>query len=430
MINGNFKGKEVFILGSYGYLLALALILIFTKVFGLATAKVHLPQVVGALLAGIILGPSCIGILHESDFLSKTAEIGVIMLMFLAGIDTDISELKRTGPAALLIAVLGVFVPIIGCGAVYYFFFVDSFTYLNVIKTAFVGIVFAATSVSITVETLNEMGKLKSKVGSTLISAAIIDDIIGIVVLSIVTALGDTTGSVKPGVVALKIIAFFVFTVIVGIIVYKLFKKVITVNHEKSRRVAIWALAFCFIMSFCAEHFFGVADITGAYFAGVILCNLTKSRQFVAKKITAASYLLFSPVFFANIGLKTDISAISSSIILFAIVLCVMAIVTKIIGCGFGAKICGMNKHDSLAVGVGMAARGEVALMVAQKGIESGNIDPEIFPAIVLCVVVACLLTPVLLKAAVSRCDKHSGSDGGSTGAEAQPTVQTAAANT
>ena len=251
-------------------------------------------------------------------------------------------------------------------------------------------------------------GKIKSKIGSTLISAAIIDDIIGIIVLSIVTAVGDTTGTVKPGIVILKIIAFFVFTLIVGVIVYTLFKKVITVNHEKSRRVAIWALSFCLIMSFCAEHFFGVADITGAYFAGVILCNLTKSRSFVAKKITAASYLLFSPVFFANIGLKTDLSAINTNIIVFAVILCIMSIATKIIGCGLGAKICGMNKHDSLAVGIGMAARGEVALMVAQKGIESGNIDSEIFPAIVLCVVVACLLTPVLLKAAIIRGDKHS----------------------
>lgn len=390
---------------SYQFLFSLAVILLFTKIFGLVTAKVHLPQVVGALIAGVLLGPSGFGILHESDFLLKTSEIGVIMLMFIAGIDTDINELKRTGPAACLIALLGVIVPIIGCGGVYFLFFEDSFTYTNIIKASFVGIVFAATSVSITVETLNEMGKLKTKVGATLLSAAIIDDIIGIIVLSVVSALGDS--SINPAIVTLKILGFFVFTAVVGFTVYRIFKRV-SVNHEKSRRIAIWALAFCFLMSYCAEKFFGVADITGSYFAGVILCNLTDSRQYVAKKVTAASYLVFSPVFFAGIGLRTSLDGINAEILFFAVVLAVMAVITKIIGCGLAAKICGMSGSESLSVGVGMVARGEVALMVAQKGISSGNIEQSVFPAIVLCVVVAALLTPVLLKLVITKNDKHS----------------------
>ena len=387
-------------MGAYSYLLALALILLVTKTFGLMTARVHLPQVVGALLAGILLGPSGIGLLEESDFLLKTSEIGVIMLMFIAGIDTDLNELKHTGPTALLIAVLGVFVPILGCGGIYYLFYVHTASASGIIKAAFVGVVFAATSVSITVETLTEMGKIKSHVGATLLSAAIIDDIIGIVVLSVLSAMSDPT--VKPLMVTGKIIGFFAFTLLIGFAVYHLFKRV-TLHHEKSRRVAIWALAFCFLMSFCAERFFGVADITGAYFAGVILCNLTKSRQFVAKKITAASYLVFSPVFFAGIGLKTDLSGLNPHLVLFAVVLAVMAILTKVIGCGFGARICKMPNREALVVGVGMVARGEVALMVAQKGIDSGNIDPAVFPAIVLCVVIAALITPVLLKVTVPR---------------------------
>ena len=205
----------------------------------------------------------------------------------------------------------------------------------------------------------------------------------------------------------LKILGFFVFTLVVGFLVYKLFKR-ITINHEKSRRVAVWALAFCFIMSYCAEKLFGVADITGAYFAGVILCNLTGSRKYVAKKVTAASYLVFSPVFFAGIGLKTNLSGLNGSIILFALVLAVMAVITKIVGCGAAAKVCGMSGRDSLTVGIGMVARGEVALMVAQKGIDTGNISADIFPAIVLCVVVAALITPVLLKLVISGSNKKS----------------------
>ena len=151
-------------------------------------------------------------------------------------------------------------------------------------------------------------------------------------------------------------------------------------------------------MAFAAEKLFGVADITGAFFAGVILCNLTDMKQFVAKKITVASYLIFSPVFFAGIGLKTNLHGLDLSILFFAIALILAAILSKIIGCGLAARICRMNNADSLRVGVGMVARGEVALMVAQKGIIAGYIDEKILPAIVLCVVVAALMTPVLLK--------------------------------
>ncbi len=379
----------------YTFLLALALILLFTKLFGLMTAKVHLPQVVGALIAGILLGPSCFGILEESTFLTNTAEIGVIMLMFIAGIDTDINELKNTGPVAFLIALLGVFVPIITCGGIYLIFFAKDFAFLTLMKAAFLGVVFAATSVSITVETLNEMGKLKTKVGATLLSAAIIDDIIGIIVLSVLTGVGDT--SVKPALVIIKILLFFVFTFAVGFIVYKAFRKT-SYEVANKRRVSVWALAFCFIMAFCAEKLFGVADITGAYFSGVILCNLTNVKKAVAKKVTVASYLLFSPVFFAGIGLKTDIQGLTPSILLFAVVLILGAVLSKIVGCGFAAKICKMSYSESLKIGVGMVARGEVALMVAQKGITAGFIDQKILPAIVLCVVFAALSTPIMLK--------------------------------
>lgn len=379
----------------YHFLLFLALILIFTKLFGVITAKVHLPQVVGALIAGVILGPSVLGFIDQNDFLIKISEIGVIMLMFLAGIDTDLEELKHTGPAACLIAAMGVAVPILMCGGAYLLFFAEKYDFNTMMKAAFMGVVFAATSVSITVETLNEMGKLKSKVGTALLSAAIIDDIIGIVVLSILTGLDGSDES--PLKVVIKILLFFVFTGVVGFVVYKLFKR-LSINHSHHRRIAIWALAFCLLMAFCAEKFFGVADITGAYFAGVILCNLTDMRPYVAKKINVASYLFFSPVFFASIGLKTNLREITADVLFFSLVLIVTAVSAKIIGCGAAARLCRMNGKDSLRVGVGMVARGEVALMVAQKGLSAGYIDEKLLPAIVLTVVVCALVTPVLLK--------------------------------
>ena len=391
----------------YGYLLFLAIILLSTKILGIATKKIHLPQVVGALLAGIILGPSCLGLIEITDFIKKTAEIGVIMLMFTAGIDTDMKDLKETGGKAFVIACFGVAVPLLFCGALYFFFFERSADFMGVLKAAFVGMVFAATSVGITVETLNELGKLKTKTGATLLSAAIIDDILGIVLLSVLTGLsgrGEAGAEGGAGVllVAAKILLFFVFVFVVGFVTKKIFER-ISEKHYQSRRIAIWALAFCLVMSFCAEVFFGVADITGAFFAGLILCNLTKSRQYVAKKVTVTSYMLFTPVFFASVGMRTDLKTMNFGILLFALLLIVLTILSKIIGCGLGARLCGSKKHEALVIGIGMVARSEVALMVAQKGIDAGMIDPKMLPAIILSVICSALVTPILLKAAVSK---------------------------
>ncbi len=385
---------------SYTFLLLLALILISTKVFGLLTEKIHMPQVVGALLAGIILGPSGFGVLNSTDFLVKTAEIGVIMVMFLAGIDTDLQEMKKTGFQACVVATIGVIVPLILCGGTYYFFFADSFTIQNVLKSSFVGLVFAATSVGITVETLNELGKLKTRVGTTLLAAALIDDILGIIALSVLT--GFCSGEGNPGLVLLKIALFFVFTLVVGFLMMHLFRY-ISKEHWHSRRVAIWALAFCLLMSYCAEEIFGVADITGAFFAGLILCNVTKSRKFVAKKMVVTSYMLFTPVFFASIGMRTNLRTMNPHIMAFALVLFVTAVISKIIGCGGAGKMTKMSSHEALICGIGMVSRSEVSLMVAQKGIDAGMIDPAILPAIVLSIICTALVTPILLKLAISH---------------------------
>ena len=385
---------------SYTFLLLLAIILLSTKVLGLATEKIQLPQVLGALLAGIILGPSGFGVLQSTDFLVKTAEIGVIMLMFTAGIDTDMKELKATGLHAFIIALLGVIAPMILCGGVYLMFFAEQATTMNILKAAFMGAVFAATSVSITVETLNEMGKLKTRTGTILLSAALIDDILGIIVLSFLS--GFSTGESNPLEVLVHIVLFFVFVLVVGLVVRKLFGY-IAEEHWHSRRVAIWALAFCLLMAYVAEEWFGVADITGAYFAGLILCNVTRARMFVAIKFTVTSYMAFTPVFFANIGMMTNMRNMTSSLLLFALLLILAAVVSKIIGCGLGALVCGMPRHQALVVGIGMVSRSEVALMVAQKGMDAGLIPEQALPAIVLSIIASALLTPVLLKLAISR---------------------------
>ena len=248
---------------SYEFLLILAVILLSTKVFGLISERVHMPQVVGALLAGVVLGPSVLGLVEETDFLLKTSEIGVILLMFMAGLDTDLEELKKTGLASFVIALIGVVVPLIAGTGLYLVFFPDAGEPLHMLKALFIGVVLTATSVSITVETLREMGRLKGKVGTAILGAAIIDDIMGIIVLTLVSAMTDPT--VQPIAVLGRIVAFFILVVIVGFVMYRLFRA-ITNEWSNHRRIAIYALSFCLILSFVAEHYFGIADITGAYF--------------------------------------------------------------------------------------------------------------------------------------------------------------------
>lgn len=384
---------------SYDFLLFVTIILLSTKIFSLLSQKVNMPQVVGALLVGVLLGPSCLNILHETDFLTKSAEIGVIFLMFLAGLDTDFDDLKATGKSALIIAFVGVLIPL-GSGFLTYFLFFhgerpDTMIFL---ESAFVGIVLTATSVSITVETLREMGKLKGKMGTSILGAAIIDDILGIIALTVITSF--TVPGVEIMLVLLKIFLFFVFIAVCGFFVFRLFRKLEIVYGTK-RRVAIYAVVFCLLLSYISEVYFGVADITGAYFAGLILCNVTETKSYIASKINITSYMFFTPIFFASIGIKTVITGMSQELILFTLALLIVAILSKIVGCSLGAKICGFSNMDSLAIGVGMISRGEVALIVAQKGEQAGLISSTLFPAIVLVVIVTTLITPILLKAVV-----------------------------
>lgn len=383
---------------SYSFLLFLAIIMISTKILGLFTRKIHMPAVVGALVAGVILGPSCLNLITLTGdtgvFLEQMAELGVILLMFNAGLETDLSELKKNGVASFVTALIGVIVPLIGGFLGYAFFFHTDFSdYDEVLKAVFVGVVLTATSVSITVETLREMGKLKGKVGTTILGAAVIDDIIGIIVLTIVTSLKDT--SVSPITVVLKIVLYFVFIAVLIFVLTKL--KVFVEEQDEKRRTAIICVALCFILSYISEEYFGIADITGAYFAGLMLCTM-KVGPYVARRCEIPSYLIFSPVFFASVGLKVTLGGMDASIWIFAIILLVIAILSKVVGCGLGAKICGCTGKEAFQIGIGMISRGEVALIVAQKGYASGMLDDVLFAPIVLVVIVTTLITPILLK--------------------------------
>ena len=385
---------------SYKYLLDIALILLSTKILGLITRRFNLPQVVGALLAGVILGPSVLNILKETDFLSMLAELGVIVLMFTAGLESYIKKLKSVVKSAFVVATMGVIIPLIGGTIVAYIFNDGSLPNVSeFLQNVFVGAVLTATSVSITVETLRELGKMSERSANVILGAAIIDDILGILVLTIITSMVDN--SVKIGLVLLKILGFLVFAAIIGYLVYLIFGKWISMHNVDKRRFVIGAFVICLLMAFSAEEFFGVADITGAFVAGVVLSQ-NKETAYISRRFDIISYMLLSPIFFASIGIEMEIPSINTEIISMTIVLVLVAMLSKVIGCGLGAKICRYNKNEIIQIGTGMMARGEVALIIANKGLKMGVMNMYFLPAIIIMVVICAITTPIILKNAYS----------------------------
>lgn len=373
----------------------LAIILISAKLCGLAAAKLKAPQVVGEIVAGLIIGPGILGLVRQTELISGMAEIGVVLLMFFAGLQTSLKDLMRTGWKALLIACFGVFVPLAGGYLLYscYYGFAPSGTG-QFYSALFTGVIMTATSVSITVASLQELGYLKSETGTTIMSAAIIDDVIGIIVLTFVVGMKDPDS--KPTSVIISTVLFFAAAVVFGIIIYKIFQ-ILDKKYPHTRRIPILGFVLAFAMAYMAERFFGIADITGAYVAGIVLCSIDDS-EYIARKVDINSYMLFAPVFFASIGLKTSIDDMTPALLIFCTLFVAVALITKVIGCGVISRILGFSTVDSLKIGVGMMTRGEVALIVAQKGLQVQMIESKYFSAVILLILVSSVVTPILLK--------------------------------
>jgi sodium/hydrogen exchanger family protein len=405
-----------------------AVILLATKLLGIMTRKLGLPQVVGMIIAGLLIGPAIFeklnfgnfnGIINptdiEMDVLNSFAQIGVIFILFSSGLETDIKELKKSGAAATAIASLGVIVPV-ALGTVGALLFMGwpgrAVTHEIMMNALFVGCILSATSVGITVETLRELGKLNTHVGTTVLSAAIIDDVLGIIALSIITGIN---GGGNIGITLLKAAGFFIFAIGIGLIIRISFRWLVN-KYPHKRRTGIFALVICFLYAFCSERFFGIASITGAYMAGLMLSGLDDT-SYVDRKVVVSGYMIFTPIFFAYIGISADFSHFQLSGLVFALVFVLLGIIGKIVGCSGIARIFKYNKRESLIIGCGMIARGEVALAVYSAGqsliyYENGNlsgIDPLV-PTILL-IVLSSILCPILLKLAFKN-HTHKPSDG------------------
>ncbi|MBR5682150.1 MAG: cation:proton antiporter [Ruminococcus sp.] len=388
---------------TYKVLKDLALIFIFAKAAGLLARKCKAPMVVGEIIAGLVIGPCLtLNLVQPTEFISQMAEIGVILIMFSAGLETNLQELKKSGFAAFLIACVGVFVPLVGGSLLYMCVYgFSGFGTDEFFKAVFIGCIMTATSVGITVEVLKEMGKLTSRVGQTILSAAIIDDVIGIIVLTFVLGFKDPDSNTL--LVTGKIFLFLVLSVVLGFVIYKLFK-LYDDRHTHTRRIPIIAITLCFLMAYVAEKYFGIADITGAYIAGIILCNV-RDAEYIDRRVNINGYMFFAPVFFVSIGLKTDFSNIDSSMIVFSIGFVIVAMLSKIIGCGLASKCFRYSWVDCLKIGAGMMTRGEVALIITNKGLGLGIIDSSYFTAVILLIIVSSIVTPIVLKLLFGKTD-------------------------
>ena len=389
---------------SYRYVFDVATIIFLTKIFGIMSKRVDMPEVVGSLIAGLLLGPSVLNLVQPSDFLSMLSELGVIMLMFSAGLQTDIGELKKSGKATFFIALIGVLVPLGGGYALATVFNSGG----DPLKNLFVGTVFTATSVSISVETLKELGKLSTRSGNAILGAALIDDVLGLILLTLITS--ASTGGVSLWMVLAKIAAFFAVTAGMGYFLHKGIQKWMACARWNRKRFAVISLAFCFFYAYVAESVFGVADIIGAFCAGLIISN-TARAIYVQSQCETLSYMFLSPIFFASVGLKVVLSSMNAGTIMLSVISILLAIITKVVGCGLGAKLFHYTNAESLRIGVGMISRGEVALIVANKGIASGMMDSVFLAPMILMVVASTIVTPILLRAVYPKNPEKDYSD-------------------
>lgn len=336
---------------------------------------------------------------QESEVLHAFSQVGVVLILFSSGLETKLSDLKKSGLAATVIAFAGVITPILfgTLGAMAFLHGYSEYSHDKLLNAIFVGTILAATSVGITVETLKELGKLNGKVGQTVISAAVIDDVIGIIALSIVTSLKGN-GAEQIGITLLKAVGFFAFAIGLGILLRVYF------NWEErkfphKRRTSIFAFAMCFFYAYCSEKFFGIASITGAYVAGIMISGLDDT-PFVDRKAVVSGYMIFTPIFFAYIGISADFSSFSLNALWFSLAFVALGIAGKIIGCSLAAKPFGFTNKESLTVGCGMIARGEVALAVYSAGqsliAAENGLDPLL--ATIMLILISSIVCPILLK--------------------------------
>jgi monovalent cation:proton antiporter-2 (CPA2) family protein len=370
------------------FILYLVLILFFTKVAGDLSVRVGQPAVLGKLIVGILLGPAVLGWVEQGSFINELSEIGVLLLMFIAGLETDLEQLKKNWKSAFAVAIGGIILPFIGgYSAAIAFGFGQNYA-------LFFGIIFCATSVSISVQVLKEMNKLNSREGTTILGAAVIDDVLVVILLAVMMSVIGTGDDISISLLIGKKLLFFIVILFAGwYVVPKIMKWMAPLRVTEA--VITAALFICFAFSYFAE-WLEMAGIIGAFAAGIAISQ-TNFKHVVEQKVEPIAYSIFVPVFFVSIGLNVSFEGIGEQWG-FLIIITIIACITKLLGGWIGARLTGFNAKSSLIIGSGMVSRGEVALIIGATGLQAGLLLPEYFTSVVIMVIVTTLVTPPLLK--------------------------------
>lgn len=374
----------------------IACILIFTRIGGMISRRFKMPEVLGMLLAGVVLGPAVLGLVPYDADIRLLSNLGVVLLMFLAGLETDLEEFRKAGKSSLVIATAGIVLPLILGTASAWFFF------QNFWENIFIGVILTATSVSITVETLKEMGKLNTRSGINIMGAAVIDDILGLILISVVLASsqassagGMASGLFSVGLVFVKIAAFCL-TAFLGIVFLPKFLNRFLQDRKVDLRFFTLTVALAFLVAAMAEML-GIAAITGAYLCGLMFSQVLH-KDYLERNIRAVSTGFLSPVFFASVGLEADFQGVTAELLLITAVLFLAAAAGKFFGCAAAARLMHLEKEEAVQIGAGMISRGEVAIITANIGLQNGIISKEIFLPTLMVVILTTIVTPVFLK--------------------------------
>lgn len=387
--------------------LALIVIILAAKAGGYLSLRLGQPSVLGELSVGILLGPTAINLLHLPLFtheylpesIHELAEIGVLLLMFIAGLELHIEDLARSGKVASLAGVLGVAFPL-GIGAL-----VGVLGFEQSLQEAiFIGLVLSATSVSISAQTLMEMKVLRSRVGIGMMGAAVFDDVLVVLALSVFTALSAPeggSGAVGVLVIFLRMVLYLVIFALIGLRLFPRWTRKVS-NLPVSQGLVSFAIVILLVYSLMAEVFGSMAAITGAFLAGLLL-GRTNVRERILSGFSVLAYGFFVPIFFVNVGLSANLRELTGSNLWLFVGMTLVAIIGKVLGAGLGAQMGGMTQREAIQLGIGMMSRGEVGLIVASVGVSQGLIGAEIFAAVVGVVIITTLLTPPLLRLSFSR---------------------------
>lgn len=377
----------------------LAIILISTLLAGHMSKRIGMPAVIGQLLVGIILGPALFGVLHENSFIHTFSEIGVVLLMFIAGLESNLTLLKKYFKPSLVVAVLGVIVPMISMYGMSLAFGISQ------LESLFIGVIFAATSVSISVEVLRELNVLESKEGTIILGAAVVDDLLAVIILSVLTSLfgaqlaAASSTHMSLG-LSLLLQALFMVTVYFSV------KWIVPFVMHLSRRLlvpyasAITSLIICFGFVWFAEAV-ELSAVVGAFFAGIAISQ-TPYKEEINRHIEPIGYTVFIPVFFVSIGLSMNLASLNQHI-LFITILTVLAVFSKLIGSGLGARWMNNSPQGAYTIGAAMISRGEMALIIAQIGYNAKLLSELYYSEIIFVIIITTVLAPLILKHAVKR---------------------------